>query len=131
MKRIRLSMQCLVLALVLVPLFPTWSRAVSQDELMDKIRLLEIQIQQLKDLKAQQRLAVEREQQCAKAFGNEKFCTCISEALPPEVGFERYVHFVISTAEELRYDSLKPEEKKNIDAARAAREKCVQKGFFK
>ena len=131
MKWIRLQMRCLVLALAVAALFPTWSRAASQDELMEKIRLLEIQIQQLKELKAQQRLAEEREQQCVRAVGNGKFCTCISEVLPPDTGFERYVHFVVSSAEELRYDSLKPEEKKSIDAARAAREKCLQKGFFK
>ena len=131
MKWTRLQLRFLVLTLAVVALFPTGSRAVSQDELMEKIKLLEIQIQQLKELKAQQRLAVEKEQMCVTAVGEKKFCSCLAAALPPDVGFERYVHFVVSTTEELRYDSLKSEERKSIDAARAAREKCVQKGFFK
>lgn len=130
MKQKRLFMQCCILALVLVPLFPTWSRAASQDELMEKIRLLEVQIQELKELKHQQRLSTEKEQMCVTAIGNEKFCSCIAAALPIDVGFERYVHVVVSTTEELQYDTLKPEERKSVDAARATREKCVKKGFF-
>jgi type II secretory pathway pseudopilin PulG len=131
MKQKRLSMQCCVLALVLVPLFPMWSRAASQDELMEKIRLLEVQIQELKELKQQQRLSAEKERMCVTAVGNEKICSCIAAALPADVGFERYVHIVVSTAEELRNDTLNPDERKNIDVVRAVREKCVKKGFFK
>lgn len=131
MKQIRMSMQCFVLVLIVLPLFPNWSLAASQDELMEKIRLLEVQIQELKELKQQQRVSAEKEQNCVTAVGEKKFCSCVAAALPVDVGFERYVHFVVSTNEELRYDTLKPEERKNIDAARAARDKCVKKGFFK
>jgi len=131
MKRIRLLSYVLISALMQVTVFPAQSQAASQDELMEKIRLLEVQIQQLKEMKAQQRLSEEKEQQCLTAVGEKKFCNCLAAALPAEVGFERYVHFVVSTPEELRYDSLKPEERKNIDGARAAREKCTTKGFFK
>ena len=131
MKRIQLVVRAFVLFLVLMPFVPVQGWAASQDELMEKIKQLEVQIQQLKEKKAQQRLTEEKEQQCLSAVGEKKFCSCIAAALPAEVGFERYVHFVVSPAEELRYDSLKPEERKSIDGARAAREKCTTKGFFK
>lgn len=131
MKRKLLSMKYVILALAVLPLFPTLSRAATQEELMEKIRLLEIQIQQLKELKAQQRMSAEKEQQCLTATGEKKFCSCLAEALPPEVGFERYVHVAVSTPEELRYDTLGQEERKSIDATRAAREKCVHRGLFK
>ena len=131
MKQIRFSMRCLVLVLIVVPFIATLSQAASQDELMEKIKLLEVQIQQLKEMREQQKLSVEKEQQCVTAVGEKKFCSCVAAALPVDISFERYVHFVVSTTDELRYDSLKPEERKSIDAARAARDKCVQKGFFK
>jgi hypothetical protein len=131
MKRIRSIVHGFVLALALIPLFSVPGRAASQDELLEKIKLLEVQIQELKQLKEQQRLSAEKEQHCFTAVGDKKFCNCLAAALPVEVSFERYVHFVVSTADELRYDSLKPEERKGIDGARAAREKCVSKGFFK
>jgi len=126
-----LSIKYVILALALVALLPAGSRAATQEELIEKIKLLEIQIQQLKELRAQQRMSAEKEQQCVTATGEKKLCTCLAEALPADVGFERYVHVAVSTSEELRYDSLTPEERKSIDAIRAAREKCTHRGLFK
>jgi len=117
--------------MVLIPLFPKWGQAASQEDLVNRIQLLEIQIQQLKELREQQKLSVEKEQHCIKVVGTDKFCKCIAEKLPNDVGFEKYVHILVSTPEELRYESLKPEEKKLIDAVHASREKCVEKGFFR
>ena len=130
MRSLRLTLRPFLLFCT-VALAPGLSFAASQDELMEKIKQLEVQIQQLKDLKEQQRLSVVKEQQCLAAIGDKKFCGCIAEALPLEVSFERYIHIVVSTSDELRYSALKTEEQKNIDGARAAREKCLSKGFFK
>jgi hypothetical protein len=127
----RLTILTVVLALLLFPAFTSRSLAASQDDIMERIRLLEIQIQQLKDLKEQQKLAVDKEQQCLKPIGHAKFCKCIAETLPREVSFEQYVHFLVTTREGLKYDTMTPETRQAVDASLAAREKCVDKGWFK
>lgn len=127
----RLTMLNVVLALLLFPTFTSLGQAASQDDIMERIRLLEIQIQQLKDLKEQQKLAVDKEQQCLKPVGHAKFCKCIAETLPREVSFEQYVHFLVTTKEGLKYDAMTSEARQAVDASIAAREKCVDKGWFK
>jgi hypothetical protein len=130
MKSIKLIMRCIILALALSPLLPTLARAASQEELLDKIKLLEIQIQQLKELKAQQNKDQEKEQDCIKAVGTEKFCKCLAEALPGDINFEQYVHGMVSSSEELRRDSRKHEGQGSVDAVHTAHDKCVQKGLL-
>ena len=127
----RLIILSLILASLLAPALATPSRAASQDDTMERIRLLEIQIQQLKALKEQQKLSEEKEQQCLKPLGNAKFCKCITEALPREVSFEQYVHFLVTTKDGLKYDAMPPEPRQAVDAAFAAREKCVNNEWFK
>jgi hypothetical protein len=124
MKRIKLGMGCLLLALLLTPLFPLPGRAASQEELFEKIKLLERQIQELKDMKAEQSKILEKKQHCIRAMGTDKLCACLAEALPGDVSFEQYVHGFVSTAEEPR------EGQGAVDALHVAREKCVQKGLF-
>ncbi|NVN90802.1 MAG: hypothetical protein HXX11_09380 [Desulfuromonadales bacterium] len=130
MKPLKLILCCIILAAALSPLFPAVCRAASQEELLEKINLLEIQIQQLKEMKAQQNKTQEKEQQCILAVGTEKFCTCLAEALPGDVSFEQYVHDMVSLAELSRDDSRKGGAKGDVDAVHAARNKCVQKGLF-
>jgi len=127
----RLNMLCVTLSLLLLPAFTTWSRAASQDDIMERIRLLEIQIQQLKTLKEQQKLSVDKVQECLKPVGNAKFCNCIAETLPRELSFEQYVHFLVTSKEGLKYDAMQPESRQAVDASIAAREKCVDKGWIK
>lgn len=78
MKSGRPAIMYLILAILWYPAFTTLSQAASQDEVMEKIRLLEIQIQQLKALKEQQKISAEKEQQCLKPVGDTKFCKCIA-----------------------------------------------------
>ena len=103
----------------------------AQDDMEDKIRLLEQQIQELKTLRAQQAVGKQKADQCLKAVGREKFCNCIGENLPTAVSFEQYVHTMVTSKEELGYSAMLPEQKKLIDATLETREKCVEKGFFK
>lgn len=98
--------------------------AGSQDELLRKIDTLE---QQLKELKEQQKAGGEKESHCLKAFGREKFCKCVAESLPREVGFEQYVHAAITPKETLGYDAMTPEQKKVVDQTLATRDKCAEK----
>ena len=61
----------------------------AQDNMQDKIRLLEQQIQELKTLRAQQAAGKQKVERCLKAVGRDKFCNCIGENLPAAVSFEQ------------------------------------------
>ena len=98
--------------------------AESQDEVLKKIEALE---QELKSLKELQRAGVERTAQCMKAVGQEKFCACLAEGLPPGVGLESYIHTVVTPKETLGYDAMGAGQKRVIDQTLAVREKCVTK----
>jgi hypothetical protein len=125
MKPVKLIVHGIILAVILSPLFPLWCRAASQEELFEKIRLLEVQIQELKELKAQQNKTEEKKQHCIKAVGNEKFCTCLAEALPDDIGFEQYVHVLIAPSEQFSDSSKKRPGQESVDAVHAARKKCI------
>ncbi len=108
------------------------SRAVAgeQEELLKKIEVLE---QQLKELKEQQKSRSEKESHCLRAVGREKFCACVAEKLPPEVGFAEYVRIAITPKEELGYNGMTPEQKRRVDTTISARDACVEKskgGFW-
>ncbi len=110
-------------ALSMAALAPAWA-AGNQDELIRKIDALE---QQLKELKEQQKAGVEKESHCMKVFGKEKFCKCLAENLPRDVGLEQYVHVVVTPKEGLGYDGMTPEQKKGVDQTLAVRDRCVEK----
>ncbi len=99
--------------------------AGSQEELLKKIEVLE---QQLKELKEQQKARGEKESHCLRAVGREKFCVCVAEKLPPDVGFAEYVRIAIATKEELGYGGMAPAQKRHVDAILAVRDGCVEKG---
>lgn len=107
------------------------SSACAQDDVMDKIRQLELQILELKTLKEQQNISDKKTEQCMKAISRESFCTCIGINLPRDVSFEQYVHTLVTTKIDLGYDDLSVAQKQVIDATIAVRDKCVDKGFFK
>lgn len=104
--------------------------AFAQEDLQEKIRLLEQQIQEIKTQKLLQKVTQEKSEQCMKAVGREKFCTCVGNSLPREVSFEQYIHTLVTPKETLGYAGMTPEQKSVIDATIAVREKCVEKGFF-
>jgi hypothetical protein len=103
----------------------------AQDDMQEKIRLLEQQIQELKTLKSRQDVGKLKAEQCLKAVGRDKFCSCIGENLPAGVSFEQYIHTLVTSKEELGYSAMSPEQKNTVDATLETREKCVEKGFFK
>lgn len=105
--------------------------AAQNDELLDKINRLEQQIQELKALKELQRVGAAKQEQCLKAVGREKFCSCLGESLPREVSFEQYIHTLVTPKEELGYSGMTADQKKVVDTTIEVREKCVEKGFFK
>ncbi|HEY5974039.1 MAG TPA: hypothetical protein VIU41_04795 [Geobacteraceae bacterium] len=103
----------------------------AKDDMQEKIRLLEQQIQELKTLQAQQAVGKQKAEQCLKAVGRDKFCNCLGENLPVAVSFEQYIHTMVTSKEELGYSAMPLEQKKVVDATLEARETCVEKGFFK
>jgi GTPase Era involved in 16S rRNA processing len=107
------------------------SAVYAQDDVMDRIRLLEQQIQELKALKQQQAVTEVKMEHCMNAVARERFCSCVSEGLPREVSFEQYVHTLVTSRENLGYEAMPSEQKKVVDATVAVREKCIEKGFFK
>ena len=123
MPRTSLVVLCCGLALVLLDV----PRAVAgnQEEMLKKIEVLE---QQLKELKEQQKARSEKESHCLQAVGREKFCACVAEKLPPEVGFVEYVHTAITAKEALGYGDMTPERKRRVDATLAVRDACLEKG---
>jgi hypothetical protein len=119
--------------ILLVALFVSivTTRAFAQDDLAEKIKRLEQQIQELKVLKEQQNLSLVKAEQCMKAVAREKFCTCVGSNLPRDISFEQYVHTLVSSKEALGYAGMTQEQKAVIDATLQAREKCIERGFFK
>ena len=105
--------------------------ALAQDDLLEKINRLEQQIQELKVLKEQQNISVVKTEQCMKAVGRDKFCTCVGRNLPREISFEQYVHTLVTSKEALGYAGMTKEQKVLIDATLEVRETCIEKGFFK
>ncbi len=103
----------------------------AQDDMQEKIKLLEQQIQELKTLRAQQAVGKQKAEQCLKAVGRDKFCNCLGKNLPAAVSFEQYVHTMVTPKEEVGYSAMPPEQKTMVDAIVETREKCVEKGFFK
>jgi len=99
--------------------------AAEQDELLKKIEALEKQLQELKEV---QKSSGEKKSQCLKVGVGEKVCNCLAEKLPREVGFEQYVHYVVTPKGGLGYDGLPTEQRKHIDDALASRDACVEKG---
>lgn len=98
--------------------------AANNDELLKKIEQLE---RQLKELKQIQKSSSEKMEQCMKATGVEKLCSCLKERLPEELTFEQYVHNVVSTRQELGYEAMSVEQRKKVDSSVVARDACVEK----
>ncbi|HEY3307811.1 MAG TPA: hypothetical protein VGJ93_05105 [Desulfuromonadaceae bacterium] len=129
MKFIKVAGNSLLTALLMISFLATTGAAASKEDLAEKIRLLEIQIQELRELKVQKRATEEKELQCVQVTDNKKMCSCLAEALPQEVTFEQYVHHLVSTKENLKNESP-PAVQQAVDASIAARKHCVNRGFL-
>ncbi|MEQ1934561.1 MAG: hypothetical protein ABL962_11915 [Fimbriimonadaceae bacterium] len=70
-----------------------------------------------------------RRSACLKALGSDKFCTCLSKKLPIAIDFPSYVKVLISTKEELEYDTAGDKNKKLVDLTLQVREACVRGGY--
>jgi hypothetical protein len=62
---------------------------------------------------------------CFKAFGDNKFCQCLTSKLPVPISFGYYVQIVTTPKNELGYSQLSQEDKKVVDVTLEAREICV------
>lgn len=124
-------MKQIISLLIIALFFAAPAMATQDDELLEKINKLEQQIQELKELKAQQKAGTVKQEQCLKAVGREKFCTCLGENLPREVSFEQYIHTIVTPKNTLGYAGMTAEQQKVIDLTIEVREKCIEKGFFK
>jgi hypothetical protein len=70
-------------------------------------------------------MVADKKAQCLSAVGNKAMCECLSVKLPVIVNFVVYVATVAKRKDELKYDTLKPEEQQLIDTIRRARDQCV------
>ncbi|WP_413569181.1 hypothetical protein ACLWBD_00470 [Bdellovibrio sp. HCB117] len=64
--------------------------------------------------------------QCLKAFGNDVFCSCVTENRPSGVDFVRYIAFTITPKEDGGYNQLTKDARALIDKTIQARDKCVK-----
>lgn len=71
-------------------------------------------------------LTAERELQCEKAVGNQKFCKCLSENVPFDFNFNQYIAIMTRTKKENGYSGLSRDQKKLYDAVPGVRDMCVQ-----
>lgn len=62
---------------------------------------------------------------CMKAFGEPKFCNCLSENLPIAISFANYVAITTQSKEENSYDTMPVNDRKAYDMVGPIRDKCV------
>jgi hypothetical protein len=126
MTPVKKILYCIFVFAALSPFAPSLGWTAPEEEIMEKIKILEMQIQELKAMKAQQNKTEEKVLQCMTAVGNQKFCACLASALPVEVGFEQYVHIMVASLEKSGTDPKKNVNYGNAVAVQAARDKCIQ-----
>lgn len=124
-------MKHLIVAALTASTFFAAVPVTAQEDVLDKIRQLELQIQQLKLLKEQQSISAVKTDDCMKVFSREKYCSCVGSNLPKDISFEQYVHLVL-TPRDIPGGTILPADSKSlINTATDVRDKCVEKGFFK
>lgn len=62
---------------------------------------------------------------CVIAFGDTKFCDCLSQKLPVVVSFQEYSIIITSSKKEINYEGTSKENRKVIDKVYNVREICV------
>jgi hypothetical protein len=99
-------------------------------ELNDKKAAIERAIASLDELeKAANAVAREKETECLAAFGHPVFCSCIADSLPLDMAFGTYTVVLGKGKKAMGYTEESTENKKTIDMAYAARDKCVATAF--
>ena len=125
----RLVLSIVIVSIMFMFLFPLISFAQEKQLPVDKVD----EIQTLDDIKNKldqlknitDSMTQEKYYKCVKAFGDNKFCKCLSENLPIVDTFEDYITIVTSTKDELGYNKRNDDDKKTIDLTYKAREMCV------
>jgi len=67
----------------------------------------------------------QNQSECLKAIGNADFCNCIAHAIPAGLDFIGYVTVLSRSNDDLAFNTLSTADKALVDAARQARDKCV------
>ncbi|MDK9716980.1 MAG: hypothetical protein OEL57_03620 [Trichlorobacter sp.] len=96
-----------------------------QAELMEKIKKLEQQINELTALKLKKQSIPAKRDQCMKVVGVENYCTCVVEKLPASVDYRQFVQVLLTPAKELGYGAMSADQKMDVDLALVAWAKCV------
>lgn len=99
--------------------------ADKQAEMLEKIKKLEQQINELTALKLQKQSIPVKQEQCMKVVGVEKYCSCVVEKLPASVDYRQFVNLLLTPADQFGYDRMEQEQKNDIDLALVAWAKCV------
>lgn len=64
---------------------------------------------------------------CLLAFGNEKFCDCLSEELPLPIGFKEYIAIITTNKSELLSKYQDKDSQLMINGTYETRDYCVKK----
>lgn len=105
--------------------------AAQDNDLLEKIKKLELQIEELKSLKLRQSDIALKEAQCITAIGKSSLCHCVASGLQPNVSFEHYIHYLVNSKETLGYDKMSADNKSEVDNSISVRDNCIEKGIFK
>jgi hypothetical protein len=119
----KLTMAVMLLFLVSAPAAIAGGQSIEQinqaeslDKAMDAANKLQATIKTI----SRTRLA-----DCEKAFGNERFCSCIGEKLPVAWSFSDYVAITTRTKDTNGYDKLENDLKIAYDKVGPIRNECV------
>lgn len=97
------------------------------DDVQDKIRAIEEQIRALKEVKmTADKRKEEKALQCKRVVGSKSFCSCLTDELPDEILFDKYVQVMLQGK-----DVLEGSLRKLADAIFAARDTCVERAQMK
>lgn len=81
--------------------------------------------------KAAEAVTEEKKIECVGAFGHLMFCSCIAENIPVGMNFQLYAVLLSKGRESFGYpEKVSTDDRKQMDTAYAAREKCVKAAFF-
>jgi hypothetical protein len=71
-----------------------------------------------------ERISRQKNLDCLKAFGDKRFCQCLSDKSPVGISFIEYIQIVTNSKENLEYSKADKEGKALIDNTLKAREDC-------
>ena len=123
----------LIVLLIIALNPPVWAQERNQPgrpltkEQIEKIEDMDRAMEQLGSLQQQmESLVRSRGTRCLKAFGHQKFCSCVNDGLAVSLTFQEYVMITSGTKDDLGYAALTSDQKKLVDNALKVREQCVK-----